>query len=34
MFITTIMTGAAVVLALFLRRPTGARAGDGPAVVD
>jgi MFS family permease len=34
MFITTIMTGAAVVLALFLRRPSGARAGGGPAVVD
>jgi EmrB/QacA subfamily drug resistance transporter len=34
MFITTIMTGVAVVLALFLRRPSGAGAGGGPAMVD
>jgi EmrB/QacA subfamily drug resistance transporter len=34
MFITTIMTGVAVVLALFLRRPSSARAGGGPAMVD
>jgi EmrB/QacA subfamily drug resistance transporter len=34
MFLTTIMTAAAVVLALFLRRPTGASAGGGPAMVD
>jgi EmrB/QacA subfamily drug resistance transporter len=34
MFLTTIMTAAAVVLALFLRRPSGASAGGGPAMVD
>jgi hypothetical protein len=34
MFLTTIMTGVAVVLALFLRRPSGAAAGGGPAMVD
>jgi EmrB/QacA subfamily drug resistance transporter len=34
MFLTTIMTGVAVVLALFLRRPSAASAGGGPAMVD
>lgn len=34
MFITTIMTAVAVGLALFLRRPSGASAGGGPAMVD
>ncbi|HLU56172.1 MAG TPA: DHA2 family efflux MFS transporter permease subunit [Pseudonocardia sp.] len=34
MFLTTLMTGAAVVLALFLRKPSRAAAGGGPAMVD